>query len=184
MFRIILIGISLALDAMCVTIAIALSTQHRRALALIFKAAIIFALFQTFMPILGYFPARWITGSIDLAVMNIVAGIILAGVGVHMCFENIRSTGNTEVVNSYKLPTLLLLGVATSIDALAVGISFGCSGDRHIYIDSAIIGAITAIICIATGMISKSGARPFLPQKKSGVIGGAILILLGIKMFF
>ena len=187
MYQIILIGISLALDAMCVTIAMTLGTSRRRAATLVIKGAIIFALFQAIMPIIGFYPAHWITSSIDPAIMNIAAGIILVGVGSHMFIGDLRQVDSSDKqikFDTYDLPALLLLGVATSIDALAVGISFGCSGNGRIWLDAAIIGVITAIICIASGMIFLHSAKSLLPRNKSGMIGGAILIILGIKMFF
>lgn len=183
-YQIILIGISLSLDAMCVSIAIGLQTK-RRVFATLSTSAIIFGLFQGIMPVLGYYPMRWVTSVIDLSMTDIIAGIILAGVGIHMIFAEFRTkeaSKSQKSIDHYNFPTLILLGIATSIDALAVGLSFGCTGKQNIGLDAIIIGFITAAICMVAGIISNRSADPMLSSKKAGIIGGTILILLAIKI--
>lgn len=170
----ILIGISLAMDAFAICLCQGLATKEKK-INLALKLAITFGIFQGIMPTIGYFVGNIFSDKIS-AYGNILAFIILVGIGINM----IREAGEEEecsIVNSFK--TLMVLGIATSIDALAVGLSFSMEGKKEILIPVIIIGIVTFIISfIGTTLGNKVGS--FLGNK-AHYLGGGILILLGIK---
>lgn len=171
-----LIGIGLAMDAFAVSICKGLSMKK-----LNWKKAIIIALyfgiFQALMPIFGYFLGT----TFDHYIINLdhwVAFVLLGVIGINMFKEAIW--GESESVNdSVDFKTMIVLAIATSIDALAVGITFTFLKTNMI-LATLVIGIITFIICILGVKIgnkfgSKHGA-------KAELFGGVILIILGTKI--
>ena len=170
-----LIGIGLSMDAFAVSICKGLSVRRLR-LSHALLCGIYFGGFQALMPTLGYF-----LGSSFFSVISQVgywlAFILLALIGANMIRE---SFGETETLDDDFGPRALLpLAVATSIDALAVGVTFA-------FLDVPIVPAITVIGC-TTFCISLAGV--FIGvffggrlQKWAELAGGVILVLLGCKI--
>ncbi|MDD4645526.1 MAG: manganese efflux pump, partial [Bacteroidales bacterium] len=100
--------------------------------------------------------------------------------GGHMIWESISSSGKDEATkNCLHFPTLLILSIATSIDALAVGVSFAFL-DITIWLPILLIGLITFVICFV-GVILGSKLGPIF-KNKLGIIGGIVLIGIGLKI--
>ena len=159
----ILIGISLAMDAFAICLCQGLTTKENKEI-LALKLGITFGAFQAIMPWLGY------------SVGNILAFIILLLIGINMIKEG-KEEEKCEVLIGLK--ALLGLGIATSIDALAVGLSFAMNGQEKIYLSVGIIGIVTFIISvIGTNLGSKVGE---LLGSKAHYFGGIVLILIGVK---
>lgn len=96
-----------------------------------------------------------------------------------MLFEAFEEKDEEEIKNPLSLSTLLILSIATSIDALAVGVTFATMAVSVISA-SAIIGAVTFLICMAGVFLGKSfGSRL---GNRAEIAGGAVLILIGIKI--
>ncbi len=162
---------------MCVSVALGMASRRRFTIT---YAAIIFGIFQAAMPLLGYYLTRYVADAIAPELTGVISGVILAALGGKMVGEAIRGTTDaSSKLISDRLPILLLLGVLTSIDALAVGVSFGCSCHDHIRWEAGIIGGITTAISAAAGF-SAQIARHFLPTQLALGAGGAILVALGI----
>lgn len=128
------------------------------------------------MPWLGYSVGNIFSSRVS-TYGNILAFIILLLIGINMIKEGREEEEKCDVVIGLK--ALLGLGIATSIDALAVGLSFAMNGEQHIYFAVTIIGLVTFIISvIGTNLGSKVGE---MLGSKAHYFGGAVLIVLGVK---
>lgn len=175
---ILLIGIGLSMDAAAVSLAkgMCLKDTHLKEYAI--KLAIFFGFFQAFMPFIGYYAGYHFTSYIQ-SIDHWIAFILLGLIGINMIRESSEEkTCEYEIVTiSYK--NIILLAVATSIDALAVGVSFAFL-NVNIYYAITIIGITTfllSFICVFAG--KKLGS---IFQKYAERLGGSLLIILGIKI--
>ena len=137
-----------------------------------------FGLFQGLMPLLGYFLGRAFSEFIS-SIDHWVAFVLLSFIGGNMLKEGFsKDTETTD--SSFGVSAMAVLAVATSIDALAVGITFALLPNVNIIAAVCFIGAITFIIS-GTGL--KVGNVFGLKYKsKAEIAGGIILILIGIKI--
>jgi putative Mn2+ efflux pump MntP len=176
----VLIGISigLSMDALAVSVANGFMIKQLR-VRHAFRIAFFFGFFQALMPLIGW--AAGITFSQYIKSIDhwIAFGLLLL-VGVRMIWDSVSKSKKDEAArNCLHFPTLLVLSIATSIDALAVGVSFAFL-DMTIWMPILIIGLITFVICfIGVNIGSKLGP---LFGSKLGLIGGLILIGIGIKI--
>ena len=174
--EIVLTAIGLAMDAFAVSICKGLSMKKMN-----WKKAIIvggyFGLFQAGMPIIGYF----LGSTFEVYVTSVdhwIAFILLSLIGGNMikeAFDNEEEKRNDKV----DFKTMIVLAIATSIDALAIGITFAFF-DVNLLLAISIIGTITFIISIMGVKIGNKFGDKY--QNKAEVVGGLILILLGIKI--
>jgi putative Mn2+ efflux pump MntP len=145
-----------------------------------FRLAFHFGLFQFMMPIIGYFGGKYLEGYIKEYDHWIAFGLLII-IGLKMIYE--AFWGKAESCDPARDPSrgwsLLVLAVATSMDALAVGLSIGIL-NRPILIPSIIIGIVCALFSI-TGIAigNRVGA---LVGKRGEAIGGLMLIAIGIKI--
>lgn len=172
------IAIGLSMDALAVSVANGImikKLQARHALRIAFS----FGFFQAMMPLIGW--AAGITFSSYIKeIDHWVAFGLLVLVGSRMIWESFTISKKDEAErNCLHFPTLLVLSIATSIDALAVGVSFAFL-DITIWIPILVIGMITFVICLI-GIIAGNKLGPLLGSKL-GVIGGLVLILMGFKI--
>ena len=172
--EIILIAISLATDAFTVSICKGISNNDSK-----IKNAIIvglyFGLFQFIMPILGNNLGRNFQTYI-VSISNILSFIILLFIGLKMIRE---SKDDQEYNNSLALKEMIILSIATSIDALAVGIAFSIE-NINIYNSSIIIGIITFILSFM-GFLIGNKINGFI-TKRSGLISGLVLIIIALRI--
>lgn len=174
--EILLISIGLAMDAFAVSVCKGLAMKKMS-----WKKSIIiglyFGAFQAIMPTIGFFLGttfeRFITN-----VDHWIAFILLVGIGINMIKEafNKESENRNDNVD---MKTMLVLSIATSIDALAIGITFACL-KIHIVMPVITIGLITFIISVIGVKIGNRFGDKY--GKKAEIMGGVILILLGIKI--
>lgn len=174
--EILLISIGLAMDAFAVSVCKGLAMKKMNWK----KAAIIglyFGIFQAVMPVIGYFLGTTFEKFITY-VDHWVAFILLVGIGINMVKEafNKESENRNDNVD---VKTMLVLSIATSIDALAIGITFACL-KIHIVMPVITIGLITFIISVIGVKIGNRFGDKY--GKKAEIMGGVILILLGIKI--
>ena len=174
--EIILLGIGLSMDAFAVSVCKGLSVsklQIKHALTV----GIYFGGFQALMPLIGYLLGTRFQ-SLIASVDHWIAFALLVLIGANMVREAIGEEGE-EKNDSFSFRTMLPLAVATSIDALAVGITFAFL-QVQIVLAISLIGCITFVLSAAGIKIGNVfGARY---KKKAEITGGAILILLGIKI--
>ena len=174
--ELVILSIGLAMDAFAVAICKGLSIVKMS-----WKNAIIvglyFGIFQAIMPIFGYILGirfqNYIT-NID----HWIAFVLLATIGINMIKEAL-STEKEEENDSLKFKDMLILSIATSIDALAIGITFAFL-NVNIVLSASLIGIITFLISMLGVKIGNVFGRKY--EKKAQLTGGIILILLGIKI--
>ena len=187
-FEIWLIGIGLSMDAFAVSVCRGLATP-RPSPKQYLAVALWFGGFQALMPVLGYLLGLEFGRRID-GVDHILACLILSLIGFNMIREGLSHDAaatepgavKRDAVEKSGAVSLFLLAVATSIDAFAVGISFGVMGNVNIANAAALIGFTTAALSAAGLKIgSLFGARS---KSKAELIGGALLVLIGLKILF
>ena len=175
--EILLIGIGLSMDAFSVSICKGLTTkQFSWKMAL--TCGLWFGIFQALMPLIGYFLGSQFEQYIT-AVDHWIAFGLLFLIGANMIREALSRKEDEPSDSSLGFKTMLLLAIATSIDALAVGISFACIQVK-IWSSILIIGITTLVFSIAGVKIGNVFGSKF--EKSAGIVGGIILILIGLKI--
>lgn len=175
LFSIIIISIGLAMDAFAASICKGLQDRNQ-SIEVAVKIALSFGFFQGAMPILGYFLASSFAEQIQ-EIDHWVAFILLAIVGIQMIKESREAY--CEVRPGIDFKSLMILSVATSIDAAAVGISFAFL-EVNIFSSALIIGLITLVISFIGYKIgNRLGIRS---KQKAELAGGLILIFMGSKI--
>lgn len=174
---IVLIAVSLAMDAFAVSVSNGVSVRGFGKKEAVTQG-LYFGAFQFLMPVIGWVMGSSVKVYIE-AIDHWIAFALLAFIGVNMIRESRKDeeevTGETEL----SARTLLLQAVATSIDALAIGISFAML-DVNIVRAAAIIGVVSFCFGFLGGALGKRiGA---LLQGKAEIVGGAVLILIGCKI--
>jgi putative Mn2+ efflux pump MntP len=172
-----LIGIGLSFDSFAVSMSCGLMRREIQ-----FKQAAIvagfLAFFQAGFPVIG-----WLIGS---TIKNLISSVdhwiafgLLTFIGVKMIIEGTKENGSLTNFNPFKLSVLISLSVATSIDALVVGLSFGFL-DMPILFPAIVIGVVTFVASMLGMLFGK-----YIPKKRSRqslILGGAILISIGGKI--
>ncbi len=171
-----IIGISLAMDAFAVSVCKGLSMTKMNWKKAIIIAAY-FGFFQAIMPIIGYCLGFAFSGVVE-SIDHWIAFILLGIIGINMIKESTDDEieKRNDIVD---LKTMLPLAIATSIDALAVGITFAIF-KANLLISAIIIGVITFIISLMGVKIGNKFGDKF--QNKAELVGGTILILIGIRI--
>ncbi len=174
--EILLISIGLAMDAFAVSICKGLAMKKMN-----WKKAIIiglyFGIFQAVMPIIGYYLGEKFENLVTSIDHWIILGLLVF-IGGNMIKESFQKE-NEEANENIDIKTMMILAIATSIDALAVGITFAFFEINLISVVLA-IGIITFILSVIGVKIgNKFGAKY---KRKSEFVGGLILILIGIKV--
>lgn len=175
-WEILLIGAALSMDAVAVSAVSGMSLPRlRRREALLLAAA--FGGFQGLMPLLGYFAGAAAAPQMQ-SWADRLAFLLLACVGGKMLLESLQGGAEALAVITPRL--VLLQAVATSIDALAVGVSFAALGSVNIWQAALIIAACTFILSwLAVRLGRWCGS---LLADKAGAAGGLVLIAIGLKM--
>ena len=174
--ELILIAIALAMDSVAVSIASGSKYKNIDFLTTI-KIALYFGVFQGLMPLIGYFTGSFFSSFVD-SFDHFLAFGILVFLGYKMIREAMDNEFEDELDN-LKEKTLLFLAIATSIDALAIGITFSFQ-EIDIYYAVFLITIITFVLCIIAVYIGKY-LGGFL-EDKAEYLGGIILIILGFKV--
>lgn len=176
-FTLLLIAVALAMDACAVSMS-AGATLKRDIGYYAVRAALFFGIFQGGMPIIGYLIGE--AGSEVIAPYDHwIAFILLSVIGGKMCYESLRGGESEREAGIVPLPTLLLLSIAISIDALAVGVTFALL-ETPIVTAALVIGVVTFFASLA-GVWAGRRFGCYLGEKVE-VIGGVILIGIGVKI--
>ncbi|MHB8164782.1 MAG: manganese efflux pump MntP [Methanoregula sp.] len=171
------IGIGLSMDCFAVSLAIVTTTKTRLVYAAVIIAAF-FSAFQAGMTVIGWLAGSSIIGFIS-AWDHWIAFILLAIVGGKMIWEGVRGGEEESHIEAIQLVPVIILSIATSIDALAVGVSFGVL-QTAVLIPAIIIGAVCFVISFAGVMLGER--LEDILGKKMEIIGGLILIMIGINI--
>jgi putative Mn2+ efflux pump MntP len=178
LLEIILIAFGLSMDAFAVSITLGLSVKKPNIRQIILPG-IYFGFFQALMPTVGYFAGMYFVDKIQ-GFDHWIAFILLGFIGGKM-IKNSFSKDEKEQIkeNTFKFMNMLILAIATSIDALAIGITFAIF-KVNIVRTVIITGIITFIISMIGVRIGNIFGTKF--KTKAEFVGGVVLILLGVKI--
>ena len=173
-----LIGVSLSMDALAISITNGMTLKNFRC-----KHALLMGLyfggFQFLMPLLGAFLAGTVSSYVS-AYGHYISFALLAVIGVKMIVDAIKG-GDEAGMMKLSHGRLLVMAVATSIDALAVGVSFAFTLEGISLIPAcAIIGCTTFTISFLGATLGSK--LPGLSGNKAGILGGVVLVAIGIKL--
>lgn len=182
MGELLLLGVGLSMDAFAVSVCKGLAMKRSSV-----KAGLIcgiwFGGFQALMPLIGFFLGSMFAEAIQ-SVDHWVAFGLLVLIGVNMlreAFSPEEDGGCSECADAdLSVKSMFVMAVATSIDALAVGISLAMAGDVAIFAAVGIIGVCTfTLSAVGVGVGSVFGSRF---EQKAQIAGGVILVILGVKI--
>lgn len=177
----IILAIALAMDCFAVSITVGVK-ERKFYIVKCIKISLAFGIFQAVMPLIGWLCTNVIHHHIE-TLGHFIAFGLLVFIGVKMIIEAIKegSDDNEKGKDSFdvdKWSVLIWLAIATSIDALAVGVSYGAMG-IDILIPSVIIGVFSACFAIVGLIVGIFLGDIF--GNKAELAGGVVLILLGLK---
>lgn len=183
-FELFILAVGLSMDAFAVAICKGLATQKLKPRHMLTVGAW-FGGFQALMPLIGYFLgtafAKYVT-----AIDHWIALVLLCGIGGNMIKESFEKEEEEECdcgCDGYAFKTMFVMAIATSIDALAAGISLAMDlngNNTYAFIAVAFIGIITFTLSAFGVKIGNIYGAKF--KSKAEFMGGAILILLGVKI--
>ncbi len=178
-FELLLLGVGLSMDAFAVSVCKGLSMKEAN-----IKAGVVcgawFGGFQALMPLIGFFLGTMFAEAIQAFDHWIAFGLLLL-IGINMLKEAFSKGCDCENHDADLSPkTMFVMAIATSIDAMAVGISLAMAGGVNIWLAVLMIGVITfALSALGVKVGNVFGSRF---EKKAQMAGGVILILLGTKI--
>ena len=177
LLEILLIAVGLSMDAFAVSITLGLSVDKPK-LKEIFIPGIYFGFFQAFMPTMGFFAGIYFANKIQ-DFDHWIAFVLLGIIGGKMIMDSLSKKEEKPNENPFQFMKMFALAVATSIDALAVGITFAFF-KVNILKAAIIIGLVTFFISITGVKIGNAFGMKY--KSKAEFTGGAVLVLLGIKI--
>ncbi len=178
-WELLLLGIGLSMDAFAVSVCKGLSMK-RASIKAQLTCGLWFGGFQALMPLIGFFLGTLFADAIE-AFDHWVAFVLLALIGGNMLKEAFSKECDCEQADAdLSVKTMFVMAVATSIDAMAVGISLAMAGNVNIFAAVACIGVITCLLSAAGVKIGNVFGSRY--EKKAQFAGGVILILLGLKI--
>lgn len=182
-FNSMMLGVGLAMDAFSVSLANGLNQPEMSKRRMLGTAGV-FALFQAVMPIIGWVCVHTVAeyfGFFQKLVPWISLALLLY-IGIKMIISGVKNKDEAQQeTRKNTLGTLLVQGVATSIDALSVGFTISDYDWLHAFVCVAVIAAVTLIICLLGVYLGKKfGTRL---SNRAEILGGAILVVIGIEIF-
>jgi putative Mn2+ efflux pump MntP len=177
----ILLGVGLAMDAFSVSLANGLNEPLMKKRKM-FLVAGTFGFFQALMPMIGWFLVHSLVTvfSVLEKFVPYTALALLGFIGGKMIYDGIKNKGDSEGC-ALCFSGLIVQGIATSIDALSVGLTIAEYGFMNAFVSALIIMAITFGLCVLGVFIGKKFGTKL--SGKATLIGGVILILIGIEIF-
>ena len=179
-FSLLLISIGLAMDCFAVSFSVGAGQKGLR-LPPVLAMAFSFGFFQAFMPVLGWFGGEMVVqymAQFD----HWIACSILGFIGGKMIVDAVRpQPDQNNSIDITKIGTLLLLSIATSIDALAVGFTFSVMQEVDIWFAVAIIGLVSFALSLLGVFLGKNISKVFKPAYAQ-IMGGIILVCIGLKI--
>jgi putative Mn2+ efflux pump MntP len=177
-----LLGVGLAMDAFSVSLANGMNERNMKKSRAAFVAGV-YAFFQFLMPMVGWICVHTIVQIFGQFQKFIpwIALLLLVYIGGKMLLEAIKGDEENTEIKKLGFGTLLIQGLATSIDALSVGFTIAEYNLVMAIVCSLIIAAVTFVICEAGLFIGKQFGTKL--ADKAGILGGVILIGIGIEIF-
>ena len=182
---IILLAVALAMDCLTVSIVsgVLLGGEIKEEGGKMIRMAFLFGFFQALMPLIGWLGISYFQSFIEDYDHWIVFSL-LAIIGGRMVWESLNPA-EEQHFNPRRLRTQLLLAIATSIDALAVGISFACTGYTslaQLTLPLVIIGVVSFLFSLIGYQLGSRFGRSIAHRLKPELMGGIILIGIGVKI--
>ncbi len=176
MFEVLILAVALSMDAFAVSVGLG-SKNARKTGSLAMTAAIYFGLFQALMPLIGYFGGKGIFGWVE-SYAHWIAFFLLLLIGGKMIYESLVE-GIEEDITQITHKVMLMLAIATSIDAMAAGFTLTLL-DVNPLIACGIIG-VTTFLFSWVGVFVGARSGVWL-ESKAELLGGVILIAIGFKI--
>lgn len=176
MVDILILAVALSMDAFAVSIGLG-SKHQQKAKSLALMSGIYFGIFQAIMPLIGYLGGMGVLGWVQ-AYAKWIASILLLVIGCKMLYESF-SEGIEDDITKITHKVMLILAIATSIDAMAAGFSLTIL-EVNPFVACIIIG-ITTFIFSYIGIIIGRKSGTWL-EHKAELVGGVTLILIGLKI--
>ena len=176
------LALALAMDCFAVSIASGIIVKKHIGKMMI-RMAFLFGFFQAAMPLIGWFGVSTFTSYLE-NVDHWIAFSLLTFLGGRMIRESFLPEEEKKI-KPRKLKTQVVLAIATSIDALAVGISFACTGFSNLKMlvyPLFIIGFVSFVMSITGVLLGVKFGKPIAKKFKPELLGGIILIFIGIKV--
>ena len=176
------LALALAMDCFAVSIASGIIVKKHLGKMMI-RMAFLFGLFQAAMPLIGWLGVSTFTSYLE-NIDHWIAFGLLAFLGGRMIRESFLPEEEKKI-KPRKLKTQVVFAIATSIDALAVGISFACTGFSNIKMlvcPLLIIGFVSFVMSIIGILLGVKFGKPITKKLKPELLGGVILIFIGIKV--
>jgi len=174
-----LTAVALSMDALAVSITTGIALKNELSVGKAMKVGLFFGGFQALMPAVGFLLGR----SIHHLIMSLdhwAAFFMLFIIGAKMLYDAIKGgEDKVEAEDPVATSVLLPLAIATSIDALAVGISLAMT-DANLVMSISVIGLVTFVICVIGVLLGKQ-LRKIL-KNYAAMAGGVILMLIGLKI--
>lgn len=178
MLEVFLLAFALSMDAFAVSIGLGVKNREfSKVLAL--KVALLFGLFQGLMPLFGYLASVGL-GTIIESIDHWVAFLLLSAIGGKMLYESFGENTEDEIANITN-KVLLLLAIATSIDAMAAGFTLNLL-ELNPFVSMVIIGLVTYIFSYIGVFVGSRGGGYI--ESKAEMLGGVVLIGIGAKILF
>ena len=166
------------MDAFAVTVTNAITLRPFRTRDELWSAAY-FGFFQFLMPLLGGLLAGTFSGHVS-RFGPYISFVLLGFIGIKMICDAVQGGDAEQGGSALTHSRLLALAVATSIDAMAVGVSFAFSPPSPgIWLSCALIGCTTFVLTLLAAVL---GSRFSLHPRKAGILGGAVLLCIGVKL--
>jgi putative Mn2+ efflux pump MntP len=177
-----MLGAGLAMDAFSVSVANALANPQMKKRKMLTIAGV-FGGFQFLMPLIGWLCVKTVVNYFEAfeKFVPYIALVLLVYIGGKMIFDSIKNKEDDEKATKLGAGTLIVQGIATSIDALSVGFTIEKYSFTSALIACLIILIVTFAICIAGLIIGKNVGNKY--SKSAQIIGGIILISIGIEIF-
>ena len=181
-FNSICLGVGLAMDAFSVSLANGLNDSKMKKGNMCTIAGV-FAFFQAAMPMIGWICVHTVVQCFQAFEKFIpwIALFLLCYIGGNMIIGSIKNRDGEENVSKMGIMTLLVQGVATSIDALSVGFTIADYNWLMAFVCSLLIAAVTFVICMIGVAIGKKFGTKI--SNKAEIVGGVILVVIGIEIF-
>lgn len=182
LFDIIFLAVALAMDCFAVSIVSGV-IMRRHVWRIILQMSVLFGVFQALMPFIGWLCTSYFSDYLE-AIDHWIAFGLLVFLGGRMIKESFEPDENVHF-NPAKLRTQIVLAVATSIDALAVGISFACIGYKtvsRLMMPLFVIGLVSFLFGVTGNLLGIRFGKAIARKLRPELFGGAILIVIGIKI--
>lgn len=181
----IMLGVALAIDAFSVSLANGLNEPHMKTRKMCGIAGV-FAFFQALMPFIGWILIKTVLMYFEMleSLIPWIALALLGFIGGKMLYEGIRNKNEADsAVSGVRLgfASLMIQGIATSIDALSAGLSFASYDLLGAVVAAVVISLVTFIICMIGVKIGRKTGTKL--AGKAGILGGLILIAIGLEIF-